>query len=166
MGKYNSSGNVLADIFIRHGLPESISSQLASRTNMALANNTKSNYNTVKNNIQRCEIELHFNLDFPWMISQTLHFVAYLLFTRKVMSKTVTCQLSGVRMAHIELGLDNPNLRTPLINLILRGPEHWDNIQKKLSGAKSRTPVTIAMMRVIKRKLIESEHDQLTKVIF
>ena len=133
---------------------------------MALANNTKSNYNTVKNNIHRCETELNCNLDFPWTISQTLHFIAYLLFTRKVMSKTVTCQLSGVRMAHIELGLDNPNLRTPLINLLLRGTEHWDNIQKKLAGAKSRTPVTIDMMRVIKRKLIESNHDQLTKITF
>ena len=69
-------------------------------------------------------------------------------------------------MAHIELGLDNPNLRTPLINLLLRGTEHWDNIQKKLAGAKSRTPVTIDTMRVIKRKLIESKYDQLTKVIF
>ena len=150
---------------MKHGLPENISSQLASRTNMALANNTKSNYNTVKNNIQRCEAELECNLDFPWSISQTLHFIAY-LFTRKVKSKTVTCQLSGVRMAHIELGLDNPNLRTPLINLILKGTDHWDNIQKRLSGSNSRTPVTIDMMKVIKRKLIESNHDSFTKVIF
>ena len=133
---------------------------------MALANNTKSNYNTVKNNIRRCEEELNCSLDFPWTIAQTLHFIAYLLFTRKVTSKTVTCQLSGVRMAHIELGMDNPNLRTPLVSLLLRGTEHWDNIQRKLSGAKSRTPVTIDMMRVIKRKLIESKHDQLTKITF
>ena len=151
MGKYNSSGGVLADIFVRHGLPENISSQLAARTNMALANNTKSNYNTVKNNIKRCESALNCDLQFPWTITQTLHFIAYLLFTRNVKSNTVSCQLSGVRMAHIELGFDNPNLRTPLVNLLLRGTEHWDKIQERLSGAKSRTPVTIDMMRVIKR---------------
>ena len=69
-------------------------------------------------------------------------------------------------MAHIELGMDNPNLRTPLINLLLKGTEHWDNIQRKLSGAKSRTPVTIDMMRVIKRKLVEAKHDKLTKLTF
>ena len=166
MGKYNCTGSVLNEVFMKHGLPENISSKLAKRTNMALANNTKSNYNTVKNNIHRCEAELNCNLDFPWTITQTLHFIAYLLFTRKVMSKTVTCQLSGVRMAHIELGFDNPNLRTPLVNLLLRGTEHWDSIQKKLSGTKSRIPVTIEMMRVIKRKLIESEYDQPTKIIF
>ena len=164
--KYNTKGSVLANVFIRHGLTEDMSSLLAARSNMALAENTKSNYDTVKRNIQRCEVELECSLDFPWSISQTLHFIAYLLFTRKVKSKTVTCQLSGVRMAHIELGFDNPNLRTPLINLILRGTEHWDNIQKRLLGNKSRTPVTIDMMKVIKRKLIESKLKAFNKIIF
>ena len=84
LGKYNSSGGVLADIFVRHGLSENISSQLAARTNMALANNTKSNYNTVKNNIKICELALDCDLKFPWTITQTLHFIAYLLFTRNV----------------------------------------------------------------------------------
>ena len=63
-----------------HGLSENISSQLAARTNMALANNTKSNYNTVKNNIKRCESALNCDLGFPWTITQTLHFTAYLLY--------------------------------------------------------------------------------------
>ena len=124
---------------------------------MALSNNTKSSYNTVKRNIERCEIKLDCNLDFPWTITQTLHFIAYLIFTREVKATTVSCQLSGVRMAHIELGFDNPNLRTPLVNLLLKGTEHWDSIQKRLSGARSRTPVTIEMMKVIKRKLSESD---------
>ena len=62
MGKYNSTGGVTTDIFVRHGLSESISSELASRTNMALANNTKSNYNTVKNNKRRCELALDCDL--------------------------------------------------------------------------------------------------------
>ena len=101
LGKYNSTGGVPTDIFVRHGLSENISSQLAARTNMALANNTKSNYNTVKNNIRRCELALDCDLKFPWTITQTLHFIAYLLFTRNVKSNTVSCQLSGVRMANI-----------------------------------------------------------------
>ena len=117
---------------------------------MALSNNTKSFYNTVKWNIVRCQEELSCNLDFPWYFSQTLHFIAYLIFTRKVKATTANCQLSGDRMAHIELGYDNPNLRTPLINLLIKGTEHWDSIQKKLSGSKSRTPVTIYIMKVIR----------------
>ena len=91
---------------------------------MALADNTTSYYKTVKRNIQRCEVELDCNLYFPWTISQTVHFIAYLLLTREVKSKTVSCQLSGVRMAHIELGFDNSNPRTPLVNLLLKGTEN------------------------------------------
>ena len=103
--KYNTQGNVKSAVFLRHGLPEEIYELLASRANMALAQNTKSSYDTVKRNIHRCELELDCNMDFPWNITQTLHFIAYLLFTRGVKSNTVSCELSGVRMAHIELGL-------------------------------------------------------------
>ena len=84
MGKYNSHGSVKPTIFRRHGLPEEMSELLASRANMALAQNTKSNYDTVKRNIERCEQELDCNLELPWDITQTLHFIAYLLFTRNV----------------------------------------------------------------------------------
>ena len=122
---------------------------------MALAKNTKSTYATVKKNIERCERELNCNLALPWDIRQTLNFVAYLLFTRKVKATTVSCQLSGVRMAHLEWGYNNPALRTTLGNLLLKGTEHWDSIQEKLTGSKSWTPVTIDMMRVIKRHLFE-----------
>ena len=69
-------------------------------------------------------------------------------------------------MAHIELGYDNPTLRTPLVNLLLKGTDHWDSIQNRLSGTKSRTPVTIDMMRVIKRHLYESTMDIFTKIGF
>ena len=69
-------------------------------------------------------------------------------------------------MAHIELGFDNPNLRTPLVSLLLKGTEHWDSIQKKLVGLRSRTPVAIDMMKVIKRKLLESKYNSFTKVLF
>ena len=110
MAKYSTQGSVNAEVFNRHSLPEGISRLLAQRTNMALTNNTKSTYDTVKRNIMRCEIELECNLEFPWTITQTLNFIAYLIFTREVKGTTVSCQLSGVRIAHIELGFDNPNL--------------------------------------------------------
>ena len=78
--------------------------QMAKTANMALSSSTKSNYNTVKNNIERCEKAMDCNLSFPWGTEKTLKFLAYLLFTRKVKSSTANCQLSGVRMAHLEIG--------------------------------------------------------------
>ena len=44
---------------------------------------------------------------------KTITFLAYLLLTRNVKASTTNCQLSAVRMAHLELGLDNPILRDP-----------------------------------------------------
>ena len=69
---------------------------MAGDANMALANNTKSNYNTVKNNISRCEIAMETNMSFPWDSSKVLTFLAYLLYSRNVTAKTANCQLSGV----------------------------------------------------------------------
>ena len=63
--EYNSQVSVIPIVFLKHGLPSEISELLASRTNMALAKNTKGNYETVKVNIQRCEVELDCDLDFP-----------------------------------------------------------------------------------------------------
>ena len=94
-------------MFTRHFIPEDLARQMADRANMALANSTKSNYQTVKNNISRCEEVMKCDLSFPWHEARkTLMFLAYLLFTRKVKAKTANCQLSGARMAHLELGLD------------------------------------------------------------
>ena len=47
LSKYDSQGSVTIELFNKHGLPEVISKQLA------LAYNTKSNYETIKRNIKR-----------------------------------------------------------------------------------------------------------------
>ena len=142
---------------MKHDLPDNMATWMAETANMALTQNTKSNYQTVKNNIQRCSDLMGKDLSFPWDTSKTLCFVGYLLHTRKVKAKTVNCQLSGVRMAHIEEGLDCPSLRPPIVALLLRGKEHWENAINKLEERKTRAPVTIAMMKLIKRELCKSD---------
>ena len=64
VAKYTEIGGVSVDLFNRHGLPTGIAQLLAQQANMALSNNTKSSYNTVKRNIARCQEELDCNLDF------------------------------------------------------------------------------------------------------
>ena len=130
---------------------------LAKDANMALAQNTKSNYNTVKNNIASCEHLMGYNLRFPWGPTQTIQFVAYLLYTRKVKAKTAMCQLSGVRMAHLESGFECPSLRPPMVTLILTGREHWENVRGQLIGKPKRAAITPELMCVIKRKIIEAD---------
>ena len=131
--------------------------RIADNANMALANNTKSNYNTVKNNIVRCEIAMETKLSFPWNIQKVLTFIAYLLYGRGVCAKTANCQLSGVMMAHLELLLDPPCLRPPVVKLLLKGREHWERVTEHLAGKTKKVPVTIDMNKLIKRKLFEAE---------
>ena len=106
------------------------------------------------------------NLSFPWEMEETLKFLAYLLFTRKVKSSTANCQLSGVRMAHLEIGLDSPSLRPPIVELLLKGHLHWESVARTLEEKPNRTPVTIEMMTLIKRKLYEENWDLEHKLRF
>ena len=156
LSKYNKTGAIKKSFFLHHEIPDDMASWMAETANMALSKNTKSNYQTVKNNIERCSKAMDKDLSFPWDVSKTLCFVGYLLHTRGVKAKTANCQLSGVRMAHIEEGLDCPSLRPPMIELLLRGKEHWESVGEKLEGRKTRAPVTIAMMKLIKRELWKS----------
>ncbi len=127
---------------------------------------TKSNYNTVKNNIGRCEEPMECDMSFPWDTRKTLTFLAFLLFTRKVKAKTANCQLSGVRMAHLELGLDSPSLRPPIVELLLKGTEHWESVSAVLKSKELRAPVTIEIMLAMKRKLHESDWTLDQKFLF
>ena len=92
----------------------------------------------------------------PWDTRKTLTFLAYLLYNREVTSKTANCQLSGVRMAHLEVGLECPSLRPPIVKLLSQGKEHWDAVTDNLKGKQRKAPVTIDLMLVIKRNLFES----------
>ena len=155
--KYNKAGAIKKTLFEAHDIPEGMASLMAETANMALAQNTKSNYETVKNNIERCSAALQKDMSFPWDTSKTLNFVGYLLYDRKVMAKTANMQLSGVRMAHIESGHDCPCLRPPIIALLLKGKEHWDNAAVRMENSQTRAPVTIDMMKMIKRELHKAD---------
>ena len=96
------------------------------------------------------------DLSFPWNEpKKTITFLAYLLLTRKVKASTANCQLSAVRMAHLELGLDSPILRDPVVKLLLKGTEHWEKVSADFSEKVTRTPVIWETMLAIKRITFE-----------
>ena len=153
--KYNNKGAITADTFMQFNIPHDLAIKMAEDANMALADNTKSNYNTVKNTIVLCEIAMEVDLTFPWDTSKVLNCLAYLLYCRKVSSKTANCQLSGVRMAHLEMLLECHCLQPPIVKMLLKGKEHWDSVSKIISGKPKRGPMTIDLMLVVKRRLFE-----------
>ena len=65
-------------------------SALSGAVNMALTENTKSQYRTAVKHIERIEQELGLNMSLPFTIGKTLNYVGFLLEERKCSGKTVS----------------------------------------------------------------------------
>ena len=147
--KYNTEGFAQSHTFVSLNVNNKYSDLLSGAVNMALANNTKSQYKTAVKHIERVEKELKVDMSLPFTIDKTLNYVGYLMGDRGCSSKTVAQYLSGVRMLHLCRGLDVAALRPPIVNLVLKGREHWDNVQKTLSSKPTRVPVTISVLKYL-----------------
>ena len=128
---------------------------LAKSANLGLAENSKSNYRTAARHIQRCAEYTGIDMSLPFTIEKTLNYVGYLPSVRKVSHGTVDQYLSGVRMMHLCQNLDISSLRPPIVALILKGQQHWENIQNTINNKPKRIAVTLNIMKFIKRKLFE-----------
>ena len=56
-------------------------------------------------------------------------------------------------MYHLTKGHDVPTLRPAIISLILKGKENWEEIQNKMTQKPQRIPVTVKVMKLLKRRL-------------
>ena len=155
--KYNKNGFSTEDVFSNFEVHAKYVEMLCGAANMALAENTKSQYRTAVNHIRRIEEDLNIDMSLPFTKAKTLNYVGYLLEDRKCSAKTVNQYLSGVRMLHLCRGFDVASLRPPIVNLILRGREHWDNVKSTLSQKPYRVPVTIKVMKYLKRAISETD---------
>ena len=154
--KYSKNGPISSVFFNQWGIDGELSNVLSDAANMALAKNTWSNYTTVENHINRCSLKNNIDLSFPWDIEKTLKFIGFLKTDRKCAAKTIDCYLSAVRMAHLSRGIDSPHLRQPIIKMIIKGFAHSDALRSKLEKKLGRFPVTITVLKYIKRKLHNS----------
>ena len=83
-----------------------------------------------------------------------LAFIGWLITVRKVSGNTISQYLSGLRVIHLKNGVLPPCLRPDVVQSVLKGLEH--------NGSKHsipRLPVTIPIMRLIKKKLTLSKMD-------
>ena len=151
--KYSKNGPISSVFFNQWDIDGELSNVLADAANMALAKNTWSNYTTVENHINRCSLKNNIDLSFPWDIEKTLKFIGFLKTDRNCAAKTIDCYLSAVRMAHLSRGIDSPHLRQPIIKMIIKGFAHSDALRSKLEKKLGRFPVTIPVLKYIKRKL-------------
>ena len=154
--KYNTRGFSNDALFSNLNVHEKYTGILCGATNLALAENTKSQYRTAIKRIKRIESDLGKDMSLPFTVGKTLNYVGYLLEDRKCSSKTAAQYLSGVRMLHLCNGMDVASLRPPVVNLILKGREHWENVHNTLQCKPKRVPVTIQIMKFLKRVISDS----------
>ena len=83
-----------------------------------------------------------------------LAFVGWLITVRKVSASTISQYLSGLRITHLKNGVLPPCLRPDVVQSILKGLEH-----EATKNSIPRLPVTIPIMRLIKKKLTMSKMD-------
>ena len=127
---------------------------LTAATNFSIAENTKNQYVTASKHITRCVEFTGQEMSFPFDTKKTLNYVGFLIEVRKVQSKTISQYLSAIRYLHLVEGHDPSCLRPPIVALILRGREHWDEVEKKLENKPKRVAVTVEIMKFIKRSLV------------
>ena len=62
--------------------------------------------------------------------------------------------------------MESPSLRPPIVELLLKGTEHWESVTTTLGTKDIKTPVTTEMMMAIKRKLFEASWSIQQKFLF
>lgn len=163
--KYNNKGFAQPNLFLEMQVSDRYAPILAKSTNMALAENTKSQYRTAVNHVARVEAMLGVDMSPPFDTTKTLNYVGYLLEDRNCCANTVDVYLSGLRMWHLCMGMDVSSLRPPIVSLILKGREHWENIEETLRNKTVRTAVTLKVMKYLDRKIFISNYPEEKKLM-
>jgi hypothetical protein len=159
MGKYQARGMVTAvSGFGMLKLPTEMKERLVEISNYGLAKATWSNYKTAETMLLRCQAATGRNLELPLDAEKVLVFVDWLIQVRKVKYRTIENYLAGLRQLHIVLGMETPNLRNGLVNLVLTGRRNMEVREKKVGAAGSRRlPVTLNVMKLIKAAVKEAD---------
>ena len=82
-----------------------------------------------------------------------LAYVGWLLAVRKVSAATISQYISGLRVAHLKLGVMPGNLKPALVAAIIKGKEHEEG---KVNSKIPRLAMTIPVMKLLKALLTAS----------
>jgi integrase len=127
-----------------------VKSRLAKIGSFGLAKSTWSSYRTAERQLLKCQSERKVDMRLPLTQEKTLIFIDWLINERKVKAATVNSYLSGVRQLHIERGIEQPEVRKAMINLVVKGKQNMDSIEARRKEVPGRLPVTLTIMRLLK----------------
>ena len=163
-GKYSTKGIFQKEVFEKLNLPKEVSEVLAETANLAIAEKTKSTYNTALKNVQKCEEELNEKLDLPWDNRETLCFVGWCI-KKDLKASTIRSYLSGIGKLHFAMGYGQLDMSPPLLKEILNGHEN-KHLQKPKKSKNKRLPVTVNVLRLLKAELRNTNFSDHEKVVY
>ena len=148
--KYGNAGRKGNKLLADWNLPEEVKNRLSEIGSFGLARGTWSSYRTAERQLLRCQKERKTDMSLPLTQEKTLIFIDWLINDRKVKAATVKSYLSGLRQMHIEKGIDQPEIRKAMVNMIIRGKQNMDNIEARRGQLPGRLPVTLTIMKLLK----------------
>ena len=160
--KYSADGWYKATHFDHLNISDKLKQELAEITNHALAKKTWSAYSSALNRLEDYSSETGNLTRFPMEENDVISFVAWLL-EEGLTASTINTYMSGLRQLHLALGFSAVNLRSQLINTIIKGKQNQDNLRKK--GLATRLPMTVSLMKLLKHEIKKMEISNVTKII-
>jgi len=141
-------------------LPRHVKEDLTNWMNYSKSNSTWSSYRTVERMLERCQTARKTRFSWPMTRDDNLNFIHWLLKDRGLKTSTVHHYLAGVRHAHISRGLEPPQIRSTLIQQVLKGHANKEATGQIDTTRQGRAPMTIELMKTMKTNLCKSSMDK------
>ena len=159
--KYGGQGQGSGQMFGTGKLNAHMKKTLATWVNNSKANSTWSTYRTAERMILLCQKQEGIKFDWPMQTDDTLVFIYWLIERRGIKVSSVQSYLAGVRQLHINKGMEPPKIRTDLVKQALKGRLNMERQSNKHD--KTRLPMTMALMELLKERTRQSDWDTETK---
>ena len=154
-----------ASVFVNKVKDFKTAEALASKANFGITTNTHKTYQTSIKHVAKCEEETGVSMTLPFNENKTLEFLGWME-ARGLKSRSMSSYLSGVRAYHIAMGFDDPFLRNPMVKLILKGQDNWDKLKDKMEGKMGKLPMTVNLMKLLKKRLVKVNWELEEKRLF
>jgi site-specific recombinase XerC len=164
-GKFSGKGLVRPEALLKRVQSRETAAALARKANYGLARSTQDTYQVAVNHLERCELDTGVCMSLPFDDKKVMEFMGWME-NRGLRSRSMATYLSGVRAFHIASGYKDPFLRDPMVKLILKGQENFDRLQDRLEGKAGKLPVTLNVMKLLKKNLVKAAWSELEKRIF
>jgi hypothetical protein len=103
-------------------------------------------------------------LQLPVSENTVLEFVHWLIFTRCLSAASISGYLAGIKKLHVVKGLQEPKLRSNLVQMVLEGKKNMEAASKQEGGGR-RQAVTPLVMKLLKAKISQWSAEMTDKLM-